>query len=66
LYELSKLAGDVFTLEALKSAGVVTARVQRVKIIKSGSIEKAVTLQGLAVTAGARAAIESAGGKIES
>ena len=64
LSELAKLEGEVDLL-ALKSAGLVGQRVERVKIIASGKIEKPVTVKGLAVTAGARAAIEAAGGKIE-
>ncbi|NGP53274.1 50S ribosomal protein L15 [Thioalkalivibrio sp. XN8] len=64
LNELAKLEGDIDLL-ALKAAGVVAQQVQRVKIIASGKLEKPVTVKGLAVTAGARAAIEAAGGKIE-
>ena len=64
LGELAKLDGEVDLL-ALKAAGLVGHDVKRVKIIASGKIEKAVTVKGLAVTAGARAAIEAAGGKIE-
>ncbi|MGD9386691.1 MAG: 50S ribosomal protein L15 [Gammaproteobacteria bacterium] len=64
LSELNKLEGEVDLL-ALKAAGLVGQQVQRVKIIASGKIEKPVTVKGLAATAGARAAIEAAGGKIE-
>lgn len=64
LDELAKLDGEVDLL-ALKTAGLVGQEVKRVKVILSGKIEKAVTVKGLAVTAGARAAIEAAGGKIE-
>jgi len=64
LGELAKLDGEVDLL-ALKAAGLVGQEVKRVKIIASGKIDKAVTVKGLAVTAGARAAIEAAGGKIE-
>ena len=64
LDELAKLEGEVDLL-ALKTAGLVGQEVKRVKVILSGKIEKAVTVKGLAVTAGARAAIEAAGGKIE-
>jgi large subunit ribosomal protein L15 len=52
-------------LLALKSAGLVAQQVRRVKIIASGKLEKALTIKGLPVTPGARAAIEAAGGKIE-
>lgn len=64
LSELAGLDGDVDLL-ALKSAGLVGQQVKRVKIIASGKIEKALTIKGLPVTPGARAAIEAAGGRIE-
>ncbi|NGX16178.1 50S ribosomal protein L15 [Wenzhouxiangella sp. XN24] len=64
LGELASLEGEVDLL-ALKSAGLVGQQVKRVKVIASGKIDKAVTIKGLAVTPGARAAIEAAGGKIE-
>ena len=65
LDELAKLEAAVIDLEALKQAGIVAAGTERVKVILSGKIEKAVQLKGVAVTRGARAAIEAAGGKIE-
>lgn len=52
-------------LAALKAANVVSKNIERVKVINSGVIQKAITLKGIAVTRGARAAIEAAGGKIE-
>jgi large subunit ribosomal protein L15 len=64
LGELATLEGEVDIL-ALKTAGLVGQQAKRVKIIASGKIEKAVTVKGLAVTPGARAAIEAAGGTIE-
>jgi large subunit ribosomal protein L15 len=64
LGELNGLEGEVDLL-ALKAAGLVGQRVKRVKIIASGKVEKALTIKGLPVTPGARAAIEAAGGKIE-
>ncbi|TDJ11031.1 MAG: 50S ribosomal protein L15 [Gammaproteobacteria bacterium] len=50
---------------ALRKAGLVPARADRIKVIASGKIDKAVTVKGLLVTKGARAAIEAAGGKVE-
>ena len=44
---------------------LVPAFVTKVKVILSGEIKKAVKLKGIAVTKGARAAIEAAGGSIE-
>ncbi|MFC0668642.1 50S ribosomal protein L15 [Azotobacter chroococcum] len=63
--ELAKLDGDVVTLQALKDADLVNQNVRRVKVMLSGEVSRAVTLKGIAVTKGARAAIEAAGGKIE-
>jgi large subunit ribosomal protein L15 len=65
LSELAKVAGDVVDLESLKKAGVVPMEAERAKVVLSGDIKKAVTLKGVAATKGARAAIESVGGKIE-
>jgi large subunit ribosomal protein L15 len=65
LNELSKVSADVIDLAALQAADLVSANVRRAKVIASGSIDKAVTVKGLGVTKGARAAIEAAGGKIE-
>ena len=65
LNELEKCEGDVVDLMALKTANIVRQEVKRAKVIASGEITKAVTVRGLGVTKGARAAIEAAGGKIE-
>ncbi|HET8816111.1 50S ribosomal protein L15 [Pseudidiomarina aestuarii] len=65
LAEIAKLAGDTVTLAALKDAGLVRKDVLNVKVIKSGEIKRAVTVQGIKVTKGAKEAIEAAGGKIE-
>lgn len=65
LPELAKVEGDVVDLLALKAANIVGHQIKRAKVILSGEITKAVTVRGLGVTKGARAAIEAAGGKIE-
>jgi large subunit ribosomal protein L15 len=52
-------------LGALKRASVVPANAEKVKVILSGALSGAVTVRGLALTKGARAAIEAAGGKVE-
>jgi len=65
LHELAIPADGVIDLLSLKAAGVIGHRVKRVKVIASGTIDKAVTLKGVAVTPGARKAIEAAGGSIE-
>jgi large subunit ribosomal protein L15 len=65
LHELAKVGSEVIDLAALKAANIVAAKVLRAKVIASGEIHIPVTLRGIAVTKGARAAIEAAGGKIE-
>lgn len=65
LHELELPIADVIDMAVLKAANLVPAFVTKVKVIKSGEITKAVKLKGLAVTKGAREAIEAAGGSIE-
>ena len=65
LHELGLVSADVIDLDALKQDNLVSRSVKRVKVIASGSIDKAVKLKGIQVTKGARAAIEAAGGSIE-
>lgn len=65
LDQLAKIDAEVIDLAALKSAKLIAADIQRVKVIASGTLDKAVSIKGIAVTKGARAAIENAGGKIE-
>ena len=64
LHELAIPTEDVIDIEILKKAQLISARARKVKVILSGKIEKAVKIKGLAVTKGARAAIEAAGGSI--
>ena len=63
--DLGSLNADSIDLEALKVAKIVAKRVKRAKIIAAGKLDKAVVVKGIAVTPGARAAIEAAGGKVE-
>lgn len=65
LSELNAVEGGVIDLETLKQADVIGVNVKRARIFASGELKQAVTVKGLAVTKGARAAIEAAGGKIE-
>ena len=65
LGELGAVDADVIDLEALKAADLVKDDATRARIFLSGELDKAVTVKGLAVTKGAREAIESAGGKVE-
>ena len=62
---LARLDVDVIDIPALKAARVIPSRAERVKVIASGALDKAVTVKGLSVTRGARAAIEAAGGSIQ-
>ena len=64
LSELAKVDGDVVNLDTLKAANVVRRNMKRVRIVLSGEINRAVQVQGIPVTKGARAAIEAAGGTI--
>jgi large subunit ribosomal protein L15 len=52
-------------LAALKAAGVINHNAIRAKVFASGTIDKAVVLRGVSTTAGARIAIEKAGGRVE-
>ena len=62
--ELNQVDADVITVEALRKANLITANITRVIVMLSGDVTKAVTVDGLGVTKGARVAIEAAGGKI--
>ena len=64
LSDLEKMAIVEINLKALKEAGVVPAATEAVKVILSGKLKRTVSLSGLRVTKGARAAIEAAGGSI--
>ncbi len=65
LGELNRVEGDVADLAALKNADLVKENVTRARVFLSGELTRAVTVKGLAVTKGAREAIEQAGGKVE-
>lgn len=65
LNELAKVGADVIDLAALEQANIINHSIKEAKVILSGEITKAVTVKGLKVTKGAKAAIEAAGGKVE-
>ena len=65
LNELELVETDVIDINSLQAANVISKSTKRAKVIASGEIKKAVTLKGIRVTKGVRAAIEAAGGKIE-
>ena len=64
LSEINNLPVDTIDLLVLKQANIIPGSTLTVKVFLSGEVTRAVTLQGLLVTKGARAAIEAAGGKI--
>lgn len=65
LYQLQVMEADVIDMAALKAINVVGHDARKVKIINTGELTRAITVKGLAVTKGAKAAIEAAGGKVE-
>jgi large subunit ribosomal protein L15 len=65
LNELDKVQGDVVDMNALYEADILPRTMKRAKVILSGEVTRAITLKGIGVTKGARAAIEAAGGKVE-
>ncbi|AHF72854.1 LSU ribosomal protein L15p (L27Ae) [Candidatus Sodalis pierantonius str. SOPE] len=65
LSDLAHVEGEVVDLNALKAANIVGIQTEFAKIMLSGEVKRAVTVRGLRVSKGARAAIEAAGGKIE-
>ena len=65
LHELEKITESPVDLSALKNAKIVPRTAKRAKVITSGKLTKAISISGLAVTKGARAAIEASGGEIK-
>jgi large subunit ribosomal protein L15 len=65
LYQLASVKSDTIDLIALHAAGLVTSRAKKVKVVLKGEIDRAIKLQGVLATAGAKAAIEAAGGSVE-
>lgn len=65
LYQIQAMKADVIDLAALKAEHLVGHDARKVKVINTGTLERAVTVKGLGVTKGAREAIEAAGGKVE-
>ena len=65
LAEINKLDYDIINLDVLKANSLVKKHIKNVKIILSGELLKAVKIQGLKATKGAKEAIEKAGGSIE-
>jgi len=64
LTDLERLGAPEVDLLTLKQAGLVSQLIKVVKVIKSGELKAKVVLKGIAATAGAKAAIEAAGGSV--
>lgn len=65
LHELNKVDAEVIDIAALQAANLISKNIKRAKVMAAGKLEKKVSLKGIKVTKGARAAIEAAGGKVE-
>lgn len=65
LSELNNLSFEVIDLQVLIDNNIVPIFTKKVKLINSGNINKSVSLRGIVATAGAKALIEAAGGKVE-
>ncbi|HEX7369752.1 MAG TPA: 50S ribosomal protein L15 [Rhodanobacteraceae bacterium] len=65
LYQLAGLKHDTIDVAVLREAKLIEGTAKRVKIVKKGEIGRAVKLSGVLATAGAKAAIEAAGGSVE-
>ena len=64
LSDLSKVEEAVIDLDALKNANIVPRSAETIKVIATGEINKALTIQGLLITVKAKEAIENAGGRV--
>jgi len=64
LYQLDKLEAGEIDFAALRAARLVPANAKQAKVVKKGELTKKFTLKGVLATAGARAAIEAAGGSV--
>lgn len=65
LYQLERLDTDVIDIFVLRAAKLITTDAKKVKVVNKGELTKKLTIKGLLVTAGAKAAIEAAGGSVE-
>ena len=62
--ELNKVEGDTVNMETLRKAGLITSTIKNVKVMLSGDVTRALTVEGVRVSKGAAEAIEKAGGKV--
>lgn len=66
LYKLALVEGDTIDFATLRAAKLVPSTAKRAKIVNKGELTRKLVIKGVAMTAGARAAIEAAGGTVES
>src|SRR5215813_12012901 len=64
-YQLAQLKGTDVDFAALSAAGLVPSLAKRAKIVVRGEVKRAYAIKGVALSAGAKAAIEAAGGRVE-
>ena len=64
-YQLDQLKGTDVDFAALSAAGLVPTLAKRAKLVVRGEVKRAYVIKGVALSAGARAAIEAAGGRVE-
>ena len=65
LYKLELIEATEIDFAALRAARLVPSTAKQAKVVKKGEIARAIVLKGVAATAGAKAAIEAAGGRVE-
>src|SRR5690606_6209040 len=65
LYKLDGIQAEVIDFAALREANLVPSSAKYAKVVLKGTISRKVTLKGVTATAGAKAAIEAAGGSVE-
>jgi large subunit ribosomal protein L15 len=65
LTELTKIDAAEISMEVLRANNLISPIIKTVKVFKDGEIKKKLVLKGLKVSAGAKAAIEASGGKVE-
>ena len=65
LYKLDAIGADTIDFAVLREAGLVSTSARQAKVVKKGELTRKIALKGVLATAGARAAIEAAGGSVE-
>lgn len=65
LSDLAKIDSDTVSIETLREFGLISSNIKFAKVILSGAVNRAYTIKGISITAGARKLVEAAGGKVE-